>query len=293
MTGAPDTVGTPRPVVHLEGSPGLGAAFARALVPSRAKRARLPEHELTIHDFSQDRSRLAAYSRVCGFTLRDAVPPTWIHVLTFPLHVHLLGDADSTIRLAGAVHTSNTMTLHRPVLADEALDLTVHAEGLRPHRRGALVDLVGRAEVDGETVWSGVSTYLAQGMKAPGEPEQVERPSWEAVTPQARWRLSGDLGRRYRAVSGDPNPIHTNRVAAKAFGFPRPIIHGMWTHARALAALEGRLPERFAAGVDFVKPVLLPGTIGFHASTVDGGIVADVTNRDGSKPHLRMRIEET
>ena len=292
MTAAPDTVGTPRPVVHLDGTPGLGAAFARALVPSRAKRAHLPEHALTIHGLAQDRSRLAAYSRVCGFTLRDAVPPTWIHVLTFPLHVHLLGDADSTIRLAGAVHTSNRMTLRRPVLAHEELDFTVHAEGLRPHRRGALVDLVGRAEVDGETVWSGVSTYLAQGMKTPGEPEQVERPAWEPVTPQARWRLAGDLGRRYRAVSGDPNPIHTNKIAAKAFGFPRPIIHGMWTHARALAALEGRLAETYTASVDFVKPILLPGTIGFHAAALEGATTADVTNRDGTKPHLRMRVDE-
>ena len=33
-------------------------------------------------------------------------------------------------------------------------------------------------------------------------------------------------------------------LTARAFGFPRPIAHGMWTKARCLAPLEGRLPGR-------------------------------------------------
>ena len=43
------------------------------------------------------------------------------------------------------------------------------------------------------------------------------------------WKLPGDLGRKYAAVSGDHNPIHLYPLTAKALGFPRQIAHGMWT----------------------------------------------------------------
>ena len=82
-----------------------------------------------------------------------------------------------------------------------------------------------------------VAHILAPGRTAPGQPDVSPQPAFEAITPTAQWRLPADLGRQYRRVSGDPNPIHTHRLAARAFGFDRPIIQGMWTHARLLAAL--------------------------------------------------------
>lgn len=281
-----------RPTEHLTSAPGLGGAFARALIPSRGRDARVPARAVTIHGHRQDRARLADYSRVCGFTLRNAVPPTWLHVLTFPLHVHLLGDPSSSVKLVGAVHVSNGMTMHRTVRAEEVLDLTVHVEAPRPHRRGALVDLVGQAHVGEELVWEGVSTYLSSSVTVPGDPEERERMPFEPQHPHGLWRLPADLGRHYRRVSKDPNPIHTSRLAAKAFGFPRPIIHGMWTHARALAALDGRLPESYDTHVDFLKPILLPRTVGFASTRVDGGFDTAVTSRDGVKPFLLMSVRE-
>ncbi|WP_161794259.1 MaoC/PaaZ C-terminal domain-containing protein [Demequina sediminicola] len=274
----------------LESVPGMGAGFARALIPSRASQARMPQHDLRVADVKQDVGRLADYCRVTGFTLRNHVPPTWLHVLTFPLQVHLLGDKDASVRLAGAIHVSNTMTLHRPVSSQDVLELGVGTTDLRPHRKGALVDLTSRVRVDGEVAWEGVSTYLAQGMSTPGEVEERERTPFTPVTPQARWRLSASLGREYRRVSGDPNPIHTSRIAARGFGFPRPIIHGMWTHARALAALEGQLTDSYTAQVDFLKPIFLPGTVGMVSQRNAEGINVDVTDKRGEKAHLRMQV---
>lgn len=280
-----------RPREVLSAPPAMGKAFARALKPSRASAVpRIPKRELSIAGQHQDLSRLASYARVCGFTLRDQVSPTWLHVLTFPAHVHLLSDPESSVGLVGAVHVSNTMTLHRPVLATETLDVNVHLDNLRPHKRGGLVDVVGRIEVDGEVVWDGVSTYLSSSVKVKGEAEQAERQPFEPAMPQGKWRLNGDLGRQYRAVSGDPNPIHTHRLAAKAFGFTRPIVHGMWTHARALAALDGRLPTAYSARVDFVKPLFLPGSAGFRAWADGDNLRAAVTDVSGTKPRLLMNV---
>lgn len=279
-----------RPIELLPELPGMGPAFARALLPSRAKPVELPGHTVMVTDHRQDLSRLAEYARVCGFTLRDSVPPTWLHVLTFALQVALLSSRESTIQLVGVVHVANRMRLRRPVAAGERLQLLVHADNLRPQRRGALVDLVSQVRVADEAVWDGVSTYLARGVSTPGEPAPTPKLDVESTTPTAVWRLPADLGRQYRRVSGDPNPIHTHRLAAKAFGFERPIIHGMWTHARLLAALENRLPAAYQVSAQFTRPILLPGTVGFGARRTDDGWESAVTTVDGAKPYLVASI---
>jgi len=78
------------------------------------------------------------------------------------------------------------------------------------------------------------------------------------------WSLSGDLGRRYGSVSGDRNPIHIHALSARLFGFPQAIAHGMWTKARALAALEP-LPDAYTVDVSFRRPILLPSRVTFAA----------------------------
>ena len=269
----------------------MGPLLAKALVPSFDRGpARIPGDVVVVHGIRQDLGRLADYDRVCGFGLAEVVPPTWLHVLTFGLHIELLSGRGSTVRLAGVVHVANRMQLHRPVAVTETLDVSVRATNLRPHKRGGLLDLVGEVRVGGELVWDGVTTYLAPGATVPGEPEPIPREEYVPTTPNAQWRLPADLGRQYRAVSGDPNPIHTSRLAARAFGFRRPIIHGMWTHARLLAALQPRLPDTYAVEVSFARPVLLPNTVGAWWRPEDPGWVGAVTDPTGAKPYLTARV---
>src|SRR5213076_2448555 len=85
------------------------------------------------------------------------------------------------------------------------------------------------------------------------------------AAPNAVWKLPGDIGRRYAAVSGDRNPIHLHPLSARLFGFPRAIAHGMWTKARALAAQEAELPDAYTTSVRFRKPILLPSRVEFGA----------------------------
>ena len=106
------------------------------------------------------------------------------------------------------------------------------------------------------------------------------------MTPSQRWRLPANLGRQYAAASGDVNPIHLSRLTAKPFGFSRPIVHGMWTHARALAALGPRVPETFTARIAFTKPIALPGAVRFAAEEAGAGYRFAVVNSDGAKTYL-------
>jgi acyl dehydratase len=110
------------------------------------------------------------------------------------------------------------------------------------------------------------------------------------VQADAVWRLPANLGRRYASVSGDMNPIHTSAIGGKAFGFPRAIIHGMWTHARVLAALEPRLTDSYRMDVRFTKPILLPSSVRFGARNEGDHWTAVVRPRSGEKTHLVARI---
>ena len=66
-----------------------------------------------------------------------------------------------------------------------------------------------------------------------------------------------------RARQRRPNPIHLHPLTARAFGFPKPIAHGMWTKARCLAALESDLPDAYTVEVELRKPIFLPGKVDF------------------------------
>jgi hypothetical protein len=225
----------------------------RAALPGRGDT--MPADTLT-RVVEIDAGRLAKYAHVCGFALRDALPPTYPHVLAHPLHMDIL--AASPFSAVGVVHIANRIVQHRPLRLGEALELRVHAGPFQPHRRGRTFDFISQAYVGGELVWEDFSTMLKRGQGDEGAPREPEP---EALPVTAHWQLPDDLGRRYAAVSGDHNPIHLHGLAAKAFGFPRAIAHGMWTKARCLAAL--RLPDAFEAEVRFRKPVLLPSTVTF------------------------------
>ncbi|WP_407940360.1 MaoC family dehydratase [Micromonospora narathiwatensis] len=255
--------------------PAAGALYRRALLgalPGMGGRRgpELPEVELGVGGVTVDRAHLADYDRVCGFRLADRLPATYPHVLGFPLALRLMTAAEFPIPLTGVVHVANRITVHRPVEAGETLDFRTYAEHLRPHERGRQLDVVLIGAVGGEEVWRGVSTYLGKERQAGGgaRRDRGDRPASPAAS--AQWRVTPRVGTDYARVSGDHNPIHTSRLGARLFGFPRPIAHGMWSMARCLAALDGRLPEAYTVGVSFKLPVPLPSTVAFSATATGG-----------------------
>lgn len=287
-------VGTDEPGrSELSRMPASGPLYRRALLgalPGLGGRRgeTVPEVELTVRDVTVDRGHLAGYDRVCGFRLTDRLPATYPHVMGFPLALRLMTAPEFPVPLTGLVHVRNTITVHRPIDAGETLDFVTHAERLRPHDRGRQLDVVLVASVDGAEVWRGVSTYLSRE-RGSGDGErrdQEARPAPPAAS--AHWRLTPRVGTAYARVSGDRNPIHTSRLGAKLFGFPRPIAHGMWSQARCLAALEGRLPEAYTVDVAFKLPVPLPSTVAFHAAPVSAGTGWEIALHDArsGKPHL-------
>lgn len=250
-----------------------------SLLPFVAGRGKtMPTLERSLSGVRVDASDLAAYARVCGFTLRDELPATYLHIKAFPMHMALMTDGRFPFPAVGLVHLSNRIVVHRPARVSEVFDLEVRTTPIEPHAKGRTFAIVSTASVDGQLVWEDHSTMLrrggggaasADGGREGGGPGDARQPTtaeqYEIAGHGVEWRLPGDLGRRYGAVSGDRNPIHLHPYTAKLFGFPRAIAHGMWTKARALAALESTLPDSYTVDVSFRKPILLPSRVTFAA----------------------------
>jgi acyl dehydratase len=287
----------------LASAPSIPLLYARAaapLIPGASLLpfvpgggGEIPELELQLAATRAEPSAVAAYAKVCGFALRDHLPPTYPHVLAFPLHMAVMADGRFPFGAVGLVHLENSIVQRRPIGIAEELTICVRPTALRAHPKGQTFTLQTVALAGDDVAWESVSTFLRRGKggstgKGKGADEFPTLP--EDAPASAEWRLDGGLGRRYASVSGDRNPIHMHSWTAKPLGFPAAIAHGMWTKARCLAALESRLPDVFAAEVRFRKPILLPGRVEFASAELGDEIGFSVRDAKRKTPHLDGRI---
>ena len=293
----------------LESSPSILPLYARAaapmvpgasllpFIPGGSKE--IPEIELTLPRVRAGAEQVAACARVCGFTLRDHLPPTYPHVLAFPLHMAVMADGSFPFGAVGLVHVENQIVQHRRIGLDEELTIKVKPTKLEEHSKGRTFSLQTKVKAGNRIVWESTSTMLRRGGSTPKQPadgtESRHIDDFEAHRQAdgggAEWKLGGDLGRRYAAVSGDRNPIHMHAWTAKPLGFPRAIAHGMWTKARCLAAIESRLPDAFQVDVRFRKPILLPSRVEFASTSQGDEIAFAVRDAKRGTPHLDGSIE--
>jgi acyl dehydratase len=277
---------------ELSSPPSLTALYPRAVavpllrkVPGLGGSRELPDTELEVRDVATDLDHLSDYTDVCGFERMDRLPATYPHIVAFPLAMRIMAERAFPFPLLGLVHIGNEITQYRPVSPDEALSVRVQAQDLEPHDRGTQFTMAAEARVGDELVWDSRNIYLHRsGGKSGVGSSKTERGA--ALPAQAHWRVPGDIGRRYGAVSGDRNPIHLHGWSAKLFGMPRPIAHGMWLKARCLAELEPTLPDAFSVDVRFKLPLFLPAQVAFGVQD-DSFEVRDASS---GKPHLSGTI---
>lgn len=283
----------------LDAPPTLGLLYGRALLTARSSGDTLPERTLRLDGTRIDTGSLADYEHVCGFDVGGDVPPTYPHMLVFGLQMRLMTDREFPLPAPGMVHLRNTITQRRAPAVGEPLRVDVHAERLRPHPKGAQVDLVSVVRstdgTDDPAIWEERSTYFVRGATVPDdgtlEPDPSDPEPVVGARPHAVWSVPGDIGRRYAAVSGDVNPIHMNPLAARAFGMPGTIAHGMWTKAHLLAALAGRHRPAFVVDAVFRGPLRTPSRpLLFTAATTDGwdAVLRSSTGKD----HVLLTLRE-
>jgi len=285
-----------------EQPPSLGSGYRRAFLDALVRRKRGPtaQHpqealEATCGNLRVDPGQVEAYRRVCGFPEGMEVPVTFPHILAAPLHLALLTHPRCLIPAAGIIHARNLIRQFQPLAAGQPLAITTRLEGHRDVRNGYEADVLTEATQDDETLWESVTTVFVRRKSpeaaAPSSAGKAPAPTADELPVRQALDLSlpADQGRRYAAVSGDYNPIHLYPWTARLLGFSRPIIHGMWSLARCVAAMPTP-PLPHALEVEFRRPISLPGKVRLEEGACEGGSFFRMIDSASGKPCLTGRF---
>ncbi len=166
------------------------------------------------------------------------------------------------------VHGEQGIVLHRPIPVEGGITMTDEITGIYDKGKGAVIatkstatldsddrplfDMTSSVFITGAGGWGGDRGPSAKANEAP------ERQPDQSITYQTR----EDQALLYR-LSGDRNPLHSDKQFSDVGGFPKPILHGLCTYGftgRALlAALAGNEPSRFKAMEGRFSSPVLPG----------------------------------
>lgn len=252
----------------------------------------LPARTVTVDELSIDPANVAAYAQVTGLRFSDTLPLTYPFALTFPTVMSLVTGFDFPFAAMGSVHIENHITQYRPIKVTDTVGAAVHAENLREHRKGLLVDIVTELKVGNDPAWHQVTTFLHQQKTSlSGEPKPEPQKQPKLPPPNAVLSITAGQIRNYASIGGDHNPIHTNAIAAKLFGFPTVIAHGMFSAAAVLANIEGQLPDAVKYSVRFAKPVVLPAKAGLYVERDADGWELTLRNLKKGYPHLTATVQ--
>ena len=260
---------------------------AAGALPFIPRSDELPDRTIRVEGLEIDRSNVAQYAAVTGLRYGDDVPLTYPFTLTFPVVMSLVTGFDFPFAAMGAVHLENDITQHKPISVTDTVDVKTHAENLREHRKGLLVDVVTDVLVGTEPAWHQVTTFLhlqRTSLSDEPKPEPVKQP--KLPPPNGILSITPGRIRRYASVGGDHNPIHTIPIVAKLFGFPTVIAHGMFSAAAVLANIEGQLPDAVRYAVRFGKPAVLPAKMALYVERDTKGWELALRNPSKGYPYL-------
>ncbi|HPO16894.1 MAG TPA: MaoC/PaaZ C-terminal domain-containing protein [Candidatus Hydrogenedentes bacterium] len=262
--------------------------FAKALLTPKRRPARLEALPRFVMERKGIRIRpeqLAAYREACGYSQEGPVPLLFPYVLTAGMQLYMLTQRRFPLPAFGMVHARNQITHHRQIDPGEVLDAVCRIGESRVVKSGLEFDMEASLAVGGSVVCENISTYLCRGKFGEPDPD-APRPSFSEIPPAAQsfeWKVPKNMGRRYARIVGDYNLIHISNLAAKVFGFPRAIIHGLWTTAVCAARLRGTaLHYPVSCDVLFKGPVLIGSTA--KARVEDSGQTCRFDVYCGSNP---------
>ena len=284
--------------VHNITPAGTLSNFARALASSFKRPgpvAALAPVTLVLPRVMVDAAHLARYAEVCGFAPSAQAPLTYPQMLTFPLVMAYMTSSACPWPAMGTVHLANAITQHAPLSAGDAVRVELTPGTLLAHDKGQVFTLQLRVlrEADGQCMWQATQTLLRLGVKSPvGAPFNGAVGAEGPLAQCGAFDAPADIGRRYAPVSGDYNPIHLSALSARLFGFPCAIAHGLWTQARALAALQADgVPQAASLTTVFKRPLLLPASASlWQAQAESGQTVFEVRDARGEHAHLRSEL---
>lgn len=229
---------------------------------------------LTFNDCHIDSKKLEKYNVFYGRkSQKETVTASYIHLLVFRPQLKFLLNKALPFPVMGLVHMFNDIILHKRILVNDKIDIKISVKDFHQGKKGKELTLHTEVIRQGELVWESFSGYLYPSKKK----HQKSSVNPVAKTPvdsdvKSIWNLPSNLGRRFALLSGDANPIHTYKLAAKLFGFKQAIAHGMCMALKCeheLAKLRHDSSPLRRLYVEFKKPIYLPNSVIFKANNLD------------------------
>lgn len=163
------------------------ALAAAGALPFVSRGSSLPDRTVTITDLAINPANVSEYAAVTGLRFGDTVPLTYPFALTFPSVMSLVSGFDFPFAAMGSVHVENHVTQYRPIAVTDTVGVKVHAENLREHRKGLLVDLITDISVGNEVAWHQVTTFLHQQRTSlSDEPKPEQQHAKQKLPPRIR-----------------------------------------------------------------------------------------------------------
>jgi hypothetical protein len=199
---------------------------------------------------------------------RGRLPPSLFPQWSFPLAARtLLG---LPYPLARVMNAGCRFEVRAPLPDDEPLLVRARLESIDDDGRRAMITqrvITGTAK-EPDALVADLRVFVPLAKREGGKRAAATVPT--GLKELAFGSLGATAGRDFAILTGDVNPIHWVPAYARASGFPRVILHGFSTLARAVEAVVRRVYAGRAASLEsvearFTNPLLLPAQVGVYA----------------------------
>lgn len=262
----------------------LRAAISRKKVTATPS---FPDDVVEVDNVVCDPKQLARYSEACGFDASSTtLPSSFLHVFAFRLQMAMMVNKNFPLTPMGMVHLRNTIRQYRALKPGETFRMRCRIADQKSTDKGQEFSFFCEAFVGDQLVWDDLSTYLSRAKSTSKSQKREQRPAPRRYAEQRELKIGRNHARSYARASGDFNPIHLHDLSAKLLGFPRMVVHGMWSKAACLAQFSAQSPEKMECRIEFKTPVFLPSTVKLAYEESESGVEFEMRNAKSEKPHL-------
>lgn len=225
-------------------------------------------HKIAFQEARIDENHLQRYRELCGYSQYDtSVPLCYVETLFIKPLIALVSSAKFCLSPLGLIHIRQTVKQTGTLLSVKSkLVLGVEVKQYRQSDRGVEVDIFLQAKngENGPVVWEGTTTLLSRAGNYKGKPKP-NKESRDNYQHTGEVSVASNCGIQFARLTGDWNPHHLCTLSAWLLGYKKPIAHGMWTLARAIAYIEKEqeleFDGRHEVVCEFKRPLYMPSSV--------------------------------
>lgn len=206
------------------------------------------------------KSDIAQYTQFIGF--KSGNPLCFLYLLAQRAQTQLMIQPQFTIPIPGLVHLANNLEQfsnfnHRIpfiIKANIKIKPALHNGSIKPI---AQVDFYQNNVI----VATCTSTYWVKNKKSVAKKIAIPIES-KVLKNQFQIDIPYHIGKSYATISGDANPIHTQKWFARLLGFHQPIVHGWYMVSKIVESIEELTKSDIKSiNINFKSPVYMPSTL--------------------------------